>query len=86
MPHVRAHLVRDFKLPSGVSTVLAWLFQAAATSFYHLAVYGAGTGELFGTFVFALIAGAGVYAFRSIGFEYGAHTVINLLKFFGVTT
>ena len=61
--------------------VIAVVISAAMFAWFHSAVFGGNPTNLLAAFVFGIIAGLGVYGFKSIGFEYGLHGVNNLLAF-----
>lgn len=58
--------------------VLATVLQSLIFAFFHINIFGQG-GDWVPYFVFGVIATVGVYAFRSVAFEYGLHGVNNYI-------
>ena len=80
-----ALILRKFAgFDSVVSGLLGVLGSAAMFAWYHWYVFGGNSTNLTFTFIFGIIAGLGVYATRSIAFEFGFHGANNLMAFVGV--
>lgn len=81
MPAINQSLLDYLKVDALLAGILAIVLQAGVFSWYHWFVLGGALSALQVTFVFGLLMGVGVYFFRSVAFEYGAHGVNNLLVF-----
>ena len=91
-PIIEANFFRGLLMPSSfvffglvglknnfLKGVLAVVVSAGFFAWFHTSVFSGDSTSLVVAFVFGLVAGVGVYFFRSIGFEYGLHGVNNYL-------
>ena len=79
---ITVHLLQEAGLGVLVAGGAATVIQSLIFAFFHISVFGQG-GDFMPYFIFGVIATIGVYAFKSIGFEYGLHGVNNLLAWMG---
>ena len=83
LPHTMGLLNRNWKADKTLIAGISIFVTSVAFAWFHWFVLGGNVNDLGFMFVFSVIASIGVYAFRSIFFEYGMHGVWNVLAFFG---
>lgn len=81
LPHTMGLIRRNCKLNRNVIAGISILVTSIVFAWFHWFVLGGNINDLGFMFVFSVIASIGVYATRSIFFEYGMHGLWNTLAF-----